>query len=349
MKRFAVVLVVVAGAAIVLFWAVVHQMSGVWLDVALSPEVKHALQQSLDDQKALRAADPAHADVYRRRFEATRTLLNRVEVIRISRARVLRRFELTMLLAFAVVVIITIVIAWLRAKRAAERERMQYIERLATWQGAARRHAHEIRGPLTAARLEVDRFAELARNGGASADLDAVQSSIDEELQRLTAFTQQFSSFGAIAEPLLRRESLGAMVDEFCATFAAAWPGMTLRASRVAAQDDVCADRDLVRQVLVNLCTNSANAGAHDATLTVGRRDDHPMLVVSDDGSGIPESLRPRVFDPYVTTHRAGEGMGLGLAISRKIMLDHGGDLELVRSSPAGTAFRMTFGAATCS
>ena len=47
------------------------------------------------------------------------------------------------------------------------------------------------------------------------------------------------------------------------------------------------------------------------------------------------------MFDPYVTTRKIGEGMGLGLAISRKIMFDHGGDLLLVSSSLQGTTFRL--------
>ncbi|MES1240944.1 MAG: ATP-binding protein, partial [Acidobacteriota bacterium] len=65
-------------------------------------------------------------------------------------------------------------------------------------------------------------------------------------------------------------------------------------------------------------------------------------LDVADDGPGLAPEVRGRVFEPYVTTRRTGEGMGLGLAISKKILLDHGGDLELVETSEAGTVFRMT-------
>jgi len=61
------------------------------------------------------------------------------------------------------------------------------------------------------------------------------------------------------------------------------------------------------------------------------------VLDVADNGPGIPPEIRPRVFEPYVTTRRVGEGMGLGLAISKKILLDHGGDLEVLASSGAGT------------
>jgi signal transduction histidine kinase len=108
----------------------------------------------------------------------------------------------------------------------------------------------------------------------------------------------------------------------------------------------VCADRDMFRQVLVNLCSNSALAidGSGSITFTIARN----ALEVTDTGGGIAESLRERVFDPYVTTRRSGDAMGLGLSISRKIMLDHGGELQLLSTGPAGTTFRLTFGASEC-
>jgi signal transduction histidine kinase len=132
-------------------------------------------------------------------------------------------------------------------------------------------------------------------------------------------------------------------------------------------------DRDLLRQVLVNLCDNSSQAlaaasggeaaanggaavrGTVTFTLTpdgrpgrggaTGWRDRTSSSVVAlevaDDGPGIPGAVLPRLFEPYATTRRVGEGMGLGLAISRKILLDHGGDLELARTSAAGSVFRL--------
>src|SRR6185436_1408064 len=246
---------------------------------------------------------------------------------RMNRAAMLRRFELTLLVAFALVALLAAVSFSIRYRRARERERRQYLERVTTLQETARRHAHEIKGPLTAARLEAERIADAP-----------IRQSVTEELDRLARFMREFSTFGGLGKPVLRRESLGQMIDEFCATFAQAWPGVELRAG--AGDAKVCVDRDLFRQVLVNLCTNSAHANATRVTFAIAR----DALEVSDDGAGVPESMRARIFDPYVTT---GKGMGLGLAISRKVMLEHGGDLRLVPppagSSAAGATFRITF------
>lgn len=352
--RSTILVLLTIAAATLAFWAVLHQISSLWLDVALRPEVREALAQSMEDQKKLRTLDPAKREEYRRRFDATRQLLNRIEVIRMNRAAMLRRFELTLLVAFALVAVLAATSLSIRYRRARERERRSYLERVTTLQETARRHAHEIKGPLTAARLEAERIADVH-----------IRQSVTEELDRLARFTREFSTFGGLGKPVLRRESLGEMIAEFCATFAQAWPGLDVipsvarepgvvsqqthasqprphRSFAHARDDIVCVDRDLFRQVLVNLCTNSAHANATRVTFAIAR----DALDVSDDGEGVPESMRQRIFDPYVTT---GKGMGLGLAISRKVLLEHGGDLRLVESSAEGTTFRITFGEPACS
>ncbi|MDQ3281396.1 MAG: ATP-binding protein [Acidobacteriota bacterium] len=333
-------------AATLLFWLFLHQISSVWLDVALRPEVRTALERSMEDQKSLRKLDPARRAIYRRRFDETQRLLNRIEVIRLNREAMLRRFELTLILVFAIAACSAAILLWLRHRAARARERREYAQRMASLQETARRHAHEIKGPLTAARLELERFADLVRAGASDEERALAEASITEELERLARYTREYSSFAGIGQPLLRRESLGQIVEEFCRTFANAWPGVMLRDD--VADAIVCTDRELLRQVLVNLCSNSAAAGATSISFTIQKGASRVSLEVRDDGAGVPESLRARIFDPYVTTKKIGEGMGLGLAISRKVMLDHGGDLQMVASSQSGTIMRVVFGGNEC-
>jgi C4-dicarboxylate-specific signal transduction histidine kinase len=104
----------------------------------------------------------------------------------------------------------------------------------------------------------------------------------------------------------------------------------------------------MFRQVLVNLCSNSAGAGAKTVSFAIVKTGARVALDVRDDGGGVPEPLRARIFDPYVTSRRIGEGMGLGLSISRKVMIDHGGDLQLLSTSAGGTTMRVVFGEGQC-
>jgi signal transduction histidine kinase len=254
-----------------------------------------------------------------------------------------------------------------RASRvmARDRRRLASLENLSAWQEAARRHAHEMRTPLAAARLELARVRDLAEgiDGPSRGELVRLHESLEQELDRLTAFTAGFTGFARLPQPTLVRRDLPALVAELAALFAGAWPELTLRVVPAAAPLPVLVDAEMLRQVLVNLADNAALAlreAGRRGTLTLScaaleEPGGGTALLVTDDGPGVSPELRERIFEPYVSSRRAGEGMGLGLAISRKILLDHGGDLELVGGSEAdaaggegaarrgGAAFRLLF------
>ncbi|HYO76713.1 MAG TPA: HAMP domain-containing sensor histidine kinase, partial [Thermoanaerobaculia bacterium] len=226
---------------------------------------------------------------------------------------------------------------------ARDRRRLQYLDHLASWQEAARRPAQEIRTPLTAARLEVDRLVSTVGRCGAELAQTALhaQASIHEELDRLREFTREFTSFARVGQPRLAAHDLWRCVQEFCATFAEAWP-VELILEKSPCDDCMGRiDNEMFRQVLVNLCNNSALAGATRVTFRISEDGGRVQLDVGDDGPGVDPSVRGRLFEPYTTTRPIGEGMGLGLAISKKIMLDHGGDLELLDNG-GGATFRVT-------
>jgi signal transduction histidine kinase len=344
-SRFQPMTILTIAVATLLFNIVVRGVSGLWLDLTLRPELREALDQSLSDQKALRRLDPANQENYRRRFEQNQRLVHLIDVIRMNREALRSRFELILTAAFAVTLTAIAVVWSVRHKRNVERKRREYLDRLTSWQEASRRHAHEIRTPLTAARLEIDRLISLTRERtGEDPEIVRVAGCVVDEFERVTRFTRNFSSFAAVDQTLLVPLSLSALVGEFCELFADAWPNLTLQRRPSRAPISIRGDRDLLRQVLVNLCANSARAvnGQGTITFTLGQDGDQAILDVSDNGSGIAPSIRSRIFEPYVTTRNIGEGMGLGLAISRKILLDHGGDLALMASSDAGTTFRLT-------
>ncbi|HET7433830.1 MAG TPA: HAMP domain-containing sensor histidine kinase [Thermoanaerobaculia bacterium] len=224
-----------------------------------------------------------------------------------------------------------------------DRRRLQYLDHLASWQEAARRHAHEIRTPLTAARMEVDGFVQQVTANAPALSATALQAqvSIHEELDRLREFTRQFTSFARIGQPRRERLDLQNVLDEFTTTFSGAWPRVTLAFTFTICDCTAEIDREMFRQVLVNLCNNSALAGASRVSFEIEEEREWLHVNVCDDGPGIDPSIRARLFQPYTTTRAVGEGMGLGLAISKKIVLDHGGDLDLGPST-TGALFRIT-------
>lgn len=346
----AVVAVGIAALSLFAFDYVARRLSAIFVGLSAYEEVQAQLHRSLDDQKTLAALDPQHAAQYRARFDATAALLGHLRVVQVSRRDLARNVEQILLGSVALILFAGAGLYYLelRGRERHHRRRLLYLEHLSAWQESARRHAHEIRTPLAAARMEVDRFAEDMRRRmpDAAPDIERAQRSILEEIDCLRDFTRSFTSFATIAQPRTRRIDLAQFLADFCTTFAGAWPNARLvfDAGRVDTAV-VEADGEMLRQVLVNLAGNSALAfGANAGTieLRLKRAGDAWLVDVADDGPGVDPAIRARLFEPYTTTRGIGEGMGLGLAISKKIMLDHGGDLELIPSR-RGAAFRLAF------
>jgi len=384
-------LLVVASAALV-FQFFQRRLSEVAFAFGVHPDVLTALSSSLDDQKLLAGMDPDHSVVYRERFERIETTLHRLQILEHSRAEMMERYDIVLLVVVGVIALLIGTVYVVRQRRmeprlerlqsalsdlaaghldieigdrsrdtigriasmvertshvmARDRRRLAALDNLSAWQEAARRHAHEMRTPLTGARLELTRLDDLLAADGTPEDSEprrAVSGAI-EELGRLRAFADGFTSFARLPRPVLETRDLVELLGAFVNTYDGAWDNL---AFELAATGGVSArvDRSMIRQVLVNLCDNSSAAfgeGAGTVAVEVRAGGGRAVIRVSDDGPGVDPEVRTRLFEPYSTTRSIGEGMGLGLAISKKIMLDHGGDLELEDSSTEGTVFLIT-------
>jgi signal transduction histidine kinase len=390
-SRIALVGAICAVSLLSFAW-LVRQLSFVSVGLAANVDVQQALRLNLEDQKRLARFDPANSDSYHRRFDETRQLLGRIEIVSLSRHDLARRLELVLLATVASILLrgSALVLLEQRSREqrlarlgevlaalsrgeidlvagdrrrdligrigrmieetsrvmARDRRRVQSLEHLSAWQEAARRHAHEMRTPLAATQMEVSRLVRMieARDPELSDSLKAAEASIREELEVLRQFTANFASFAAVGQPQLRRHDAGQLVAEFCEMFAPTWPNLRLVLTTPQGDCHAPVDRDMIRRVLVNLCSNSALAageGGGMVSISTRRVANSVWIDVSDDGPGIAPEIRGRLFEPYATTRPIGEGMGLGLAISRKILLDHGGDLDLLESE-RGAAFRLS-------
>jgi len=105
----------------------------------------------------------------------------------------------------------------------------------------------------------------------------------------------------------------------------------------------IWADPTCIEQVLFNLMTNAADAGAHSLGLSVEETRAEVRLTLADDGSGVPEAIRPRLFEPFVTGKPPGKGTGLGLHICKTLLNSVGADIELLDTGPDGSRFRITW------
>ncbi len=129
--------------------------------------------------------------------------------------------------------------------------------------------------------------------------------------------------------------------------------------SEILSTQSVTIEAHSLQQVLVNLVQNAAQAmgsGGDTATITGGRIQitvkSAPggiatLILVADDGPGIPEKDRPKVFDPFFTTKAAGQGTGLGLAVCKHLIATAGGSIEVGEGPEHGAEFRVVIPNAT--
>jgi signal transduction histidine kinase len=223
---------------------------------------------------------------------------------------------------------------WAAAERR-ERELATRAARGAAVAQLAATVAHEVRNPLGVIRGTVELMVERGRGRLSERDGEALEDILGEvaRLRRLTDDFLDLSSDRPLAGSSLE---LSSFLDDAARASRAA-TGVAIDVESPAGLH-VQGDGGRLRQVLLNLVANAARAGAQRVRFQAAADGTRIRLDIADDGPGIPETIRPRLFEPFATTRD--DGNGLGLAVSRRIVERHGGSLALLAATP-GATFRI--------
>jgi len=163
------------------------------------------------------------------------------------------------------------------------------------------------------------------------------------EADRLDQRIRSLLNFSRPYDPVLRktdlRELLGSVSRLITRLPESAGTRVTTELTREPVEWEV--DPDYLEEALLELSLNALRAMSNggELRLSLERRGRVASISVSDTGSGIPEGVRDHVFDLFFTTHP--EGTGMGLATVRKIIEAQDGTLDLLRTGPDGTVFRV--------
>jgi len=224
-------------------------------------------------------------------------------------------------------------------RRKLERE-LEHSERLAAIGRIAAGMAHEINNPLSVIQSCAVYFAEAAARSG---DPDLAESAADMGLavERIRSFVQHVCGFARRGRPQLTDTPIQTAIEVAVrmARPRALDAGVTLT---IDSQPEVRVPNDSPRlaQAILNVLSNAIDAakvGGKHVSLRVIEGEHDVRIRVEDDGPGIANELKGRVFEPFATTKPYGQGTGLGLAITRQIMQDHRGSAHLSARESVGS------------
>ena len=227
-------------------------------------------------------------------------------------------------------------------------------QRRAAWADVAQRLAHEIKNPLTPIQLSAQRLRrkyldEIRTQPDVFEDCTDI---IVRQVGDIREMIDAFSSFARMPAPVLERVDLIEVVERAVILHRLASPEIAFEIERPEGDVHLDCDARQIGRALTNVLNNAIEAvesRGPDAKppgrieIRVCEDKGQWRIEVEDNGPGLPEALRGRLTEPYVT-NRAG-GTGLGLAIVRRIMEDHGGRLLLENGTAGGARATLVFAA----
>jgi len=234
------------------------------------------------------------------------------------------------------------------------REKLGMQERQLAWSEMARQVAHEIKNPLTPMKLSLQHLKRAQKTIDMNDEderarfelmFHRITATLDEQIDSLTNIANSFSTFARLPKRVLERLELNLAVEE-CISLMERSEGYELFFTRTDNEIWVMADREELRRIFLNLMKNALQAMPDGGTLRMytglcTHLSGKPMAFceVRDAGTGIPEALQDKIFQPNFSTKTS--GMGLGLAIVRKSIEDLGGQITFTTKQNEGTTFRV--------
>lgn len=232
-----------------------------------------------------------------------------------------------------------------RERRLSElQSELVHLSRLSELGQMASALAHEVNQPLTAISNYLSGVRRLLASGKQVAAEQAL-ARIAEQAERARQIIQRLRALVRRDTTEQRVESLPKVIEEASAlALVGIGPGLRLDIRIADDAAEAVIDRIQIQQVLLNLMRNAAEAMAGSArrelSVTTACVGDMVEISVTDTGPGLPETVRERLFQPFVTTKPA--GMGVGLSVCRTIVEAHGGKVRAEEVPGGGTVFRFT-------
>jgi two-component system nitrogen regulation sensor histidine kinase NtrY len=210
-------------------------------------------------------------------------------------------------------------------------------QKLAAWNEAARRIAHEIKNPLTPIQLSAERIAK--KFGAGEPAIEEGCKVIVSEVGQLKRMVDEFARFARMPAVHLRHAQLSEILQQAASLYRDVKPGVSVSVT-VDSDIELLVDPEQIRRAVGNLLKNAVEATDSGEIRVTARRAPHRVVIeVADPGRGVPDADKDKLFLPYFSTK--GRGTGLGLAIVHRIVNDHDGRISVHDNYPRGTRFEI--------
>ncbi len=224
-------------------------------------------------------------------------------------------------------------------ERLVDRERAIQADRLTSMATLTAGLAHEVRNPLNAAKLQLELLERRLRRQGAELKLVEPAELAHHEIRRLTELLNEFLAFARPPELHAEIHDPYSVIDHVLKLERdlAATRGVSI--ALVGEPAPMRVDPGKLHQIVQNLVRNAIEAAREQVTVTLESSDDSIRIEIRDDGTGIPDDIRARIFEPFFSTKEGGTGMGM--AIVHSFVALHDGKID-VSSSNAGTTIELS-------
>jgi signal transduction histidine kinase len=209
--------------------------------------------------------------------------------------------------------------------------------------------AHEINQPLTFIKIIFESILRDLENKCLShEELTADSQESLQQIQRISVIIDHLRTFGRADSSLMEKTQLKKALNNTLILFSQRLKlnNITFKTKIPPEIPDIYGNPIKLEQVFINLLQNSidALAGRNDGEITVSLSQENQNIAVqfADNGSGIPNEIRDKIFEPFFTNKEVGKGTGLGLSIVYGIIQEHNGTIKLVDNERRGTTFLIT-------